>query len=91
MDKNEKAEPSANVKPKFNPHVLMPFDKILVRANEHSYWNIDFFSHFRTMDGDEMAIGIGYLTWYMAVPYNEYTKHLIGTTDEAPEYYKYWD
>ena len=25
------------------------------------------------------------------IPYNDETKHLVGTTGEAPEYYRYWD
>lgn len=25
------------------------------------------------------------------VPYNDETKHLVGTKDEAPEYYRYWE
>ena len=91
MDKNEKAAPSAKVKPKFNPRTLKPFDKILVRANELSYWTIDFFSHFRTIGGNKLAIGVGYKSWYSAVPYNESTAGLIGATDEAPEYYRYWE
>ena len=25
------------------------------------------------------------------IPYNDDTKHLVGTKDEAPEYYRYWE
>ena len=25
------------------------------------------------------------------IPYNDETKHLLGTTEEAPDYYKYWE
>ena len=25
------------------------------------------------------------------IPYNDETKHLVGTTEEAPEYYRYWE
>lgn len=25
------------------------------------------------------------------IPYNDDTKHLVGTTDEAPEFYRYWE
>ena len=25
------------------------------------------------------------------IPYNDETKHLLGTSDEAPEYYRYWE
>ena len=29
--------------------------------------------------------------WFydICIPYNDDTKHLLGTTDEAPEYYRY--
>ena len=26
----------------------------------------------------------------MAIPYNEDTKHLVWTNEEAPEFYRYW-
>ena len=35
-------------------------------------------------------MGIGG-TYRCCIPYNEETKHLVGTTDEAPEYYRYWE
>lgn len=25
------------------------------------------------------------------IPYNNKTKHFVGTTDEAPKYYRYWE
>ena len=25
------------------------------------------------------------------IPYNDETKHLVGTHDEVPEFYKYWE
>ena len=25
------------------------------------------------------------------IPYNDETKHLLGTSEEAPEYYRYWE
>lgn len=30
----------------------------------------------------------GIFSYY--IPYNDETKHLVGTTKEAPEFYKYW-
>ena len=27
----------------------------------------------------------------MVIPYNENTEHLLGTSDDAPEFYKYWE
>lgn len=28
--------------------------------------------------------------WMQCIPYNEETKHLLGTTYDCPEYYKWW-
>ena len=28
--------------------------------------------------------------WDMCIPYNDETKHLVGTTEDCPEYYKWW-
>ena len=25
------------------------------------------------------------------IPYNDDTKHILGTTEEAPEFYRYWE
>ena len=30
-------------------------------------------------------------SYTFCIPYNDETKHLLGTTYEAPEFYKYWD
>lgn len=27
----------------------------------------------------------------MGIPYDEKTMHLVGTKDDCPEYYKWWD
>ena len=54
-------------------------------------WLCDFFSH--TLSGedifDKRCMGIGDVN--VVIPYNDETKHLVGTTDEAPEYYRYWE
>ena len=34
---------------------------------------------------------VGENLYTMCIPYNDDTKHLIGTKNEAPEYYKYWE
>ena len=72
--------------PKFDPKTLQPFDKVLVRNFPVSIWQSGIFSHqhfhqyFVYND-----------TYKFCIPYNNDTKHLIGTTDEAPEYYRYWE
>lgn len=74
-------------KPKFDPKSLQPFDKVLVRQGKHSEWLARFFDiceddNYHTTSGS---------TWVMCIPYNEETKHLHGTAEEEPEYYKIWE
>ena len=76
-------------KEKFDPKTLNPFDRVLVRNYKTMKWRCDHFSHF---DGGNynpcIASGCSYT---FCVPYNDETKHLVGTTEEAPEYYRYWE
>ena len=73
-------------KDKFDPNTLKPFDKVLVRIS--NLWRVNFFSNKE--DGGCRCININYSFKY-CIPYNDETKHLVGTTDEAPEYYRYWE
>ena len=78
------------VEPKFDPKTLQPFDKVLVRDNYKEEWSCNFFSHISN-NGDYppyITLNIGYI---FCIPYNEDTKHLVGTKEEAPEYYRYWE
>lgn len=77
-------------KPKFNPETLKAFDRILVRNSYIDDWGCSFFSNHRK---DELfpfltcdASAIKY-----CIPYNDETKYLVGTSKEAPEYYRYWE
>ena len=74
-------------KDKFDPKNLQPFDKVLVRDTTFGYWECEFFSHHI----DDVYPYVGITSSYKyCIPYNDETKHLVGTTDEAPEYYRYW-
>ena len=75
-------------KPKFDPKTLQPFDKVLVRDKDCENWNCGFFSHKDASVYHYRCIGTPYI---YCIPYNEETKHLVGTSDEAPEYYRYWE
>ena len=71
----------------FSPYDLKPFDKILVR----SWWGRWGISHFGYFDN-----GIVYTDnekWYKVnvLPYNDETKHLLGTCDDYNGFYKWWD
>ena len=68
---------------KFNPKTLQPFDKVLVRDYPKEYWRVDIFGFM--ID----KITCCTTAWRCCIPYNEDTKHLVGTTDELSEFYKY--
>ena len=81
-------------KEKFDPKILKPFDKVLVRDSDgtallveqdETRWKCALYSHER---GNE-SIPYKYATtdspYVYCIPYNEDTKHLVGTTEEAPE------
>ena len=74
---------------KFDPKTLKPFDKVLIRDSKDEDWRCNIFSHIQNR-GDYPFRTINAYYAY-CIPYNDETKHLIGTTDEAPEYYRYWE
>lgn len=71
---------------------FQPFDKVLVRDKAGEIWHCDFFSHV-DKEGDKICTG----TWFeQVIPYNEDTKHLLGTTKSyeppnPPHEYKWGD
>ena len=76
-------------KEKFDPNTFQPFDRVLTRLSEDEKWDINFYSYtnpnwiwpYRCIDGP----------YKYCIPYNDDTKYLVGTTDEAPDYYRYWE
>ena len=73
---------------KFDPNTLQPFDKVLVRDSSLSKWRPDFFGFLVQY---EKYIICASSFWYQCIPYNDDTKHLVGTKDDCPEYYKWWE
>lgn len=74
---------------RFDPKTLQPFDKVLGRDLDNDKWRISFFGIIDM--GREYPVLTVFDPWKRCVPYNEDTKHLFGTTDEAPEYYRWWE
>ena len=76
--------------PKFNPNTLKPFDKVLVRDINSEKWKIQLFSHIikNCFPSEYHCIGSCY---NFCIPYNDDTKHLVETNEEAPEFYRYWE
>ena len=76
-------------KPKFDPKTLQAFDRVLVRDKGCYNWTCELFSHIKPESKFKYwCISNGYKC---CSPYNDDTKHLIGTSEEAPEYYRYWE
>ena len=73
-------------KEKFDPKTLKPFDKVLVRDNINNPWVCDHFSYI-----NHANICITTDRCKYCIPYNDDTKHLVGTNEEEPEYYRYWE
>ena len=76
--------------PKFDPKTLKPYMKVLVRDNSSGCWEAQLFSHIIKDEAHFPYVCINNLYKY-CIPYNDDTKHLVGTTEEAPEYYRYWE
>lgn len=70
---------------RFDPKTFQPFDKILVR-NEDRTWYIDFFVCF----DEQKCVNCISDRWDYCIPYNEDTKYLLCTKEDCPNYYKWW-
>ena len=75
-------------KERFDPKTLKPFDRVITKP-DNGDWHCSILSHrednniyYRMIDG----YGYSYV-----IPYNDNTKHLVGTKDEAPDFYRYWE
>ena len=76
------------IKPKFDPKTLKPFDKVLGRNCDGCRWSCKFYSY--KLEAIDEHVTTGEIYKY-CIPYNDDTKHLVGTTKEAPEFYRYWE
>ena len=75
-------------KEKFDPQTLKPFDRVLVRDFKTCKWRCEHFSYFKEDDSYPYMCSTSHT---LCIPYNDETKHLVGTSEEAPEYYRYLD
>lgn len=76
-------------KEKFDPKTLKPFDKVLVIDSDRA-WTPLLFSYLEySLNYPRMQCFD--FTARKVIPYNQETEHLLGTHNEAPEYYRYWE
>ena len=77
-------------KERFDPKTLNPFYGVLVRKGSCDYWSCYFLPN--KIDGNDIYKYLKFMHGYKCcIPYNNSTKHLLGTKDEEPEYYRYWE
>lgn len=79
-------------KERFDPKTFKPFDKVLIRNAEINYWRCSLLSYIVNLRGKYSFVCIGSSSYdNYCIPYNDDTKHLVGTNNEAPEFYRYWE
>ena len=77
-------------KPKFDPQTLNPFDKVLARNFDSENWKVQLFSYIIEDETHYPYFCINN-SYICCIPYNDDTKHLVGTANKAPEFYRYWE
>ena len=75
---------------KFDVETFHPFDKVLARDYLNDNWTADF---FEKIEENDIHYNVTCVTckWVQCIPYNEETKHLLGTREDCPNYYKWWE
>ena len=74
---------------KFDAWTFRPYDMVLVRDATTRCWKVDMY-------GPNINPYIGLITCASGskpycIPYNDETEHLVGTNDDCPEYYRWWE
>lgn len=76
---------------KFDPKTLKPFDKVIARCLNNEIWRASYFSHIANYEDGTYYSCINNFKFIAVIPYNEDTKNLLGTIEDAPDYYRYWE
>ena len=80
-------------KERFDPKTLKPFDRVLSKY-DGGCWSANLFSHLEEENNKYHCtcsfVCNGSLVKF-CIPYNDDTKHLVGTKKEAPVFYRYWE
>ena len=74
-------------KPKIGLDIFEPFDKVLVRNKKTELWLLDMFAFHVEQNVAKTLHG----AYMQCIPYNEETKHLLGTNNDCLPYYKWWE
>lgn len=77
-------------KERFDIHTLKPFDRVLYRCESGYEWDIDLFGYIDAKTNAKVCLYFN-IDEGQLIPYNEDTAHLVGTSDDCLEYYKWWE
>lgn len=87
IDKDELFDEYEKVE-KFDPSVLKPFDRVLVRNCHNDEWFASFFSHLSDDNDDDLYVATDGYNYKYCIPYNDETRSLVGTSTDEPDFYK---
>lgn len=88
ISNSEILRPKPKVK-KFDAWTFQPYDRVLVRDATSRCWKIDFYGCNTNPYLGLINCASGSKPY--CIPCNEETKHLIGTKEDCPEFYKWWE
>lgn len=78
-------------KNRFDPKTFKAFDKVLARipGDDKCPWMANFIRlpEIKGIQPQTLLFGLG----SNIIPYNEDTEYLLGTSEDCPEYYKWWE
>lgn len=75
---------------KFDITTLKPFDKVLVRDNSKSCWDIAFYKRYDKINTFYSHHTLGGRIYRQCIPY-EGNEHLAGNVKDCDDYYKTWE
>ena len=74
--------------PKPEKYEFKPFEQVLVRDSDNTFWSIELFDS--NSESDLYRFRCLYTSWKRCIPYAGH-EHLLGTTDEPEDWAKYYD
>lgn len=63
---------------------------VLVRNKDNRKWCYLLYSHYDNTYEDGLCFNAGSVEWRQCIPFNEETKHLLGTSDSCDKQYINW-
>lgn len=77
---------------KFDINTLIPFEsRVLVRDHNCFEWEGEIFTRYTNSFNNSNFVTLGGESWKQCIPYNDDTKHLLGTIADCDEFYKIWE